>query len=261
MDPLNSTAARERHEAWWSVFFNRSFIHISDSNEAVVSTQQPQQPQHQQQRQSGQTRRIDDSKAQSPQVRETDTIAGQFVRRGAYRRYEHTVGDQRALMKQASWPVRGESPGKCTVAFPNPVCVQEAQSMCDNITRCRSFALSTDWHGGAYPQLYTDGIAEAVSNKAWTFCDNVNAPTPPPTPPLPTPAPTPSLSDAFLVSRQSVLMRYMDACSSGRIGGGAAGGDYFAIKYNGGILTAEESPKEDYRGWGPGQWWQNLRSL
>jgi hypothetical protein len=45
----------------------------------------------------------------------------------------------------------------------------------------------------------------------------------------------------------------MDALSSGRIGGGADGQDYFALKYNGGILTAEESPKEDYRGWGPGE--------
>ena len=55
------------------------------------------------------------------------------------------------------------------------------------------------------------------------------------------------------------LHRYMDVCSSSRVGGGAAGADFFAIKYNGGILTAEPEPKEDYRAWGPGQWWQNLR--
>lgn len=54
-------------------------------------------------------------------------------------------------------------------------------------------------------------------------------------------------------------MRYMDVCSSGRIGGGLRGEDYFALKYNGGILTSEPVPKEDYRAWGPGQWWQNLR--
>ena len=51
----------------------------------------------------------------------------------------------------------------------------------------------------------------------------------------------------------------MDVCSSGRIGGGPGGEDYFALKYNGGILNSEPAPKEDYRAWGPGQWWQNLR--
>lgn len=43
-----------------------------------------------------------------------------------------------------------------------------------------------------------------------------------------------------------------DLCSSGRLGGGYNGDHFFALKYNGGILTAEESPKEDYRAWGPG---------
>jgi hypothetical protein len=51
----------------------------------------------------------------------------------------------------------------------------------------------------------------------------------------------------------------MDVCSSGRIGGGLDHQDYFALKFNGGILTSEAAPKEDYRAWASGQWWQNLR--
>lgn len=51
----------------------------------------------------------------------------------------------------------------------------------------------------------------------------------------------------------------MDVCSSGRIGGGANASDFFALKYNGGILTFEPAPEENSRSWGPGQWWQNLR--
>ena len=105
-----------------------------------------------------------------------------------------------------------------------------------------AFALSKSWHYGYFPQLFTDGLPGEPHHSDWVLFVNASAPPGPPVPPPPPPLPT-----GFLVSRQNILMRYMDVCSSGRIGGGLDGNDYFALKYNGGILNSEPVPKEDYR--------------
>ena len=78
---------------------------------------------------------------------------------------------------------------------------------------------------------YTDGLPGYPDDDSWVLFVNADAPTPPPTPPTPPPPPpAPALSKGFLISRQNVLMRYMDVCSSSRVGGGADGNDFFAIK-------------------------------
>jgi hypothetical protein len=59
--------------------------------------------------------------------------------------------------------------------------------------------------------------------------------------------------DAFVVSRAYALQRYITAC---------AGRGNYPIKYNGTIFTvpAEGRPGHaDFRAWGPGYWWQNTR--
>lgn len=64
-----------------------------------------------------------------------------------------------------------------------------------------------------------------------------------------------SLSDAYIVSRAYALQRYINAC---------AGRGAYPIKFNGSIFTVEgiengKSRGPDYRRWGPGYWWQNTR--
>eukprot|EP00036_Acanthoecidae_sp_10tr_P015179 CAMPEP_0206287244 /NCGR_PEP_ID=MMETSP0106_2-20121207/1009_1 /ASSEMBLY_ACC=CAM_ASM_000206 /TAXON_ID=81532 /ORGANISM="Acanthoeca-like sp., Strain 10tr" /LENGTH=932 /DNA_ID=CAMNT_0053717777 /DNA_START=54 /DNA_END=2849 /DNA_ORIENTATION=- len=170
-----------------------------------------------------------------------------------YSRYSGTVGDQGALMRNASWPANGESPITCSEPFnpndPQDSCAAASARACTSLPGCVSFGLAPSWHGGRNPQAYTDGVAAATPNGAWTYFANGSAHL----------APSTHLSAGELVSRQNVLMRYMDLCSSNRIGGGLDQTDFFAIKYNGGILTSEPDPYDNARGWGQGQWWQNLR--
>jgi hypothetical protein len=225
LTPSQSAKQRAAHEVWWQQFWNRSFVHVRTDDDSTTPTPPPPSP---------------------PQ-------------RSGFSRHDRYVGNQAALQRNASWPANGESPGRCTLPFkvdnPNNGCIAEASRMCGSVHGCVAFGLAESWHGGLYPQLYTAGFASAAPNGAWTFFVNDSAvpPSPPP------PPPPPHLSSGLLISRQNVLMRFMDLCSSSRLGGGASGTDYFAIKYNGGILTAESAPKEDTRAWGPGQWWQNLR--
>ena len=59
--------------------------------------------------------------------------------------------------------------------------------------------------------------------------------------------------DAYVVSRAYALQRFIDAC---------AGRGRYPIKFNGSIFTVpyEDRPGDaDYRRWGPGYWWQNTR--
>lgn len=220
-----------RHAAWWQGFFNRSYLHVVASHQT------------------------DQEHRGSSGSSDRQGVAG-------YERHDAFAGDQKALMRNTSWPAHNESPGNCTahfrVTYGKPLdtasllCVQHAAKMCSQTKGCASFALSPSWQGGYFPQTYTDGVKNALPDTdGWVlFVNTTMVPTPPAPPPL---------SPGFVVSRQNVLMRYMDVCSSGRIGGGLNSSDYFALKYNGGILTSEAVPKEDYRAWGPGQWWQNLR--
>jgi hypothetical protein len=74
--------------------------------------------------------------------------------------------------------------------------------MCDAVDECVSFALSSNWHAGYYPQLYSDGFDKAQKDSdGWSFFLNTSATPTPPTPPAP-----PALPDGFLVSRQNLLM-------------------------------------------------------
>jgi hypothetical protein len=62
-------------------------------------------------------------------------------------------------------------------------------------------------------------------------------------------------SDAMAVSRAYALQRYINAC---------AGRGAYPIKFNGSIFTVDGFEKgqergPDYRRWGPGYWWQNTR--
>eukprot|EP00911_Craspedida_sp_UC1_P001208 UC1_evm3s912 len=281
--------AREAHVMWWKEFFNRSYIRINSSSSSSSSSNSSDDKQkHKEKEEGGEEREQEEKNYQQKegykqeerdkQEDEGENVATQRrslaafgnrstnynwpTRAPVWVRHNGTVGDQKALIRQPGWPANGESPGACSAAFPSPLCVQQAAAMCANLTNCKSYALAPSWHGGVYPQVYTDGIAAATPNVAWTLFDNVAKPPSPLPPPVPPPSPNPpppASSAGFLVSRQAVLMRYMDLCSSGRIGGGVGKGDFFALKYNGGILTSEPSPREDSRAWGPGQWWQNLR--
>jgi len=59
--------------------------------------------------------------------------------------------------------------------------------------------------------------------------------------------------DASVVSRGYTLQRYINAC---------AGRGQYPIKYNGSLFTVPFGDKPDYadyRRWGPGYWWQNTR--
>ncbi len=60
-------------------------------------------------------------------------------------------------------------------------------------------------------------------------------------------------NDATVVSRAYALQRFVDAC---------AGRGRYPIKFNGSIFTVPYPGKPgdaDYRRWGPGYWWQNTR--
>lgn len=60
-------------------------------------------------------------------------------------------------------------------------------------------------------------------------------------------------ADAQLVSQSYALQRYLQAC---------AGRGAFPIKFNGSIFTVpygNEAGDADYRRWGSGYWWQNIR--
>jgi hypothetical protein len=266
LTPTEISAQRSAHEQWWTEFFNRSWVNV------ITPTPPPPPP-------------------------PPTPPAGSK----GYVRHDGYAGDQKKLMRKPGWAHNGESPGNCSAPFVAPAgssaplspaastCVQHAATMCDATPGCRSFALSHSWSDGYLPQLYTDGMPGDHVGDGWILFVNVTG-MPPASPP------PPPVSDGFLVSRQNILMRYMDVCSSGRIGGGmrklprachfmlkterlprqardkqrkswgkeavisgATREDYFALKYNGGILTSEPVPKEDYRAWGPGQWWQNLR--
>ena len=231
-----ATAGRAAHELWWSSFFNRSWIHVTTAPPPLPPP--PLSP-------PGPPPSVD-----------------------GYYRHDGFAGVQKRMMLNASWPLKGKSPGSCTASFTLPgspteplsaaaaACVRASAAMCTSTAGCAAFALSGDWHGGTYPQLFAVGMPgdHCSGCGSWGLFVKTTSPPAPPMPP-----PPPPVSDGFRISRQYVLMRYMDLCSSGRIGGGATGNDYLALKYNGGILTAEPVPREDYRAWGPGQWWQNLR--
>ena len=237
-----AAVARAAHVAWWTDFFNRSYIRLT-GNDNTTRLDVHTDPAIAAATAAGTVDGItprDDLALNSGR----SYTASPATPPPLYRRYNGTAGDQRALMSSPSWPADGKSPGTCTVPFPSPLCIQEAAHMCSGIFGCKSYAFSLDWHGGLNPQVFTDGFPSAEHNPAWTLFDNTaKPPSPPPPPPLPPP------SSSFLVSRQAVLMRYMDLCSSGRLGGGADNSQFFALKYNGGILTAEPSPKEDSRAW------------
>ena len=210
---ITSSARRTVHEAWWQEFFNRSWIEVS-------SLERPE---------------------------------GAVPQATGYVRHDGLAGDQRAMIIHPGWPWKGKSPSNCTAQFSAPGsnhplnsasarCVAHASKVCDATPGCVAFALSKSWHYGYFPQLFTDGLPGEPHHSDWVLFVNASAPPGPPVPPPPPPLPT-----GFLVSRQNILMRYMDVCSSGRIGGGSDGNDYFALKYNGGILNSEPVPKEDYR--------------
>jgi len=57
-------------------------------------------------------------------------------------------------------------------------------------------------------------------------------------------------NDAFIVARSYALQRFIDA---------GAGRGAYPIKFNGSIFTAPHGGDPDYRRWGPGYWWQNTR--
>ncbi len=60
-------------------------------------------------------------------------------------------------------------------------------------------------------------------------------------------------NDAAVVSRAYALQRFIDACN---------GRGQFPIKFNGSIFTVPYGDRPgdaDYRRWGPGYWWQNTR--
>ena len=222
--PANAVRLRGLHEAWWSDFFNRSWVHVTTP--ASVPTHPPK------------------------------PFNG--ANYSGYRRYDHFAGVQAHLIRQPGWPHHGEFPGNCKASFhlqfDKPLdnssrsCVAHAAKTCDAVPGCVAFALSHSWASGFEPQLFTVGLPGLPDDDGWALFISPKAPPPAPEP-----------TAGFLVSRQNILMRYMDVCSSGRIGGGPNHSDYFALKYNGGILTSEEVPKEDFRSWGAGQWWQNLR--
>jgi hypothetical protein len=59
--------------------------------------------------------------------------------------------------------------------------------------------------------------------------------------------------DAAVVSRGYTLQRYVNAC---------AGRGHYPIKFNGSLFTVpfgDQPAYADYRRWGPGYWWQNTR--
>ena len=232
-EEIPSSVHRTRHELWWEQFFNRSWVVVSSEDEslevAAVSVKNP---------------------------RESSRKDGGLNATG-YVRHDGLAGDQLEMITRQGWPCNGKSPGNCTTQFSAPGgasfpldassarCVARASQMCDATPSCVAFALSKDWHDGYFPQLFTDGLPGDPHHSDWVLFVNNSARPSPPAPPRP--PPPPSLPTGFLVTRQYLLMRYMDVCSSGRIGGGVGGRDYFALKYNGGILNSEPVPKEDYR--------------
>lgn len=138
---------RAMHTAWWGSFYNRSYFHVT-----VAETPQPQPA----------------PPGPSPVV-------------NGYAEHSGIVGDQTRMMWNASWPLNGKSPGNCegrdvdnlfiarqgratpsNTAASDPACIARCASMCNAIQGCVSFALSSDWHGGRYPQLYTDGLSGAT---------------------------------------------------------------------------------------------------
>lgn len=104
-----------------------------------------------------------------------------------YQRRDGYFGRPSALMRHPSWPARGESPGNCSEAFsattPSSVCIAHSAAMCDATPGCRAYALTNEWHGGFYPQLYA-GVDIAEKQAAgWVLFENT-APAPP-APPAP----------------------------------------------------------------------------
>ena len=254
-------AQRNAHETYWSDFFNRSWIRLGGSilkdtesdgglpPSAAAAVLRVQRGHHDAAR---------EAKLGGPDLRRVrlDAAAARGAASSAalFTRYNRTVGDQRALLRNASWPRNGESPGSCGAApFPAAECIANAEVLCRATPHCVAFALSTRWGGGMYPQTYSNGVTAAAANADWTFFDASGDQ------PTPQPPPQPPISSTFAVTRQATLMRYLDAISSGRIGGGDLNEQYVALKYNGGILTSELEGNEDSRAWGPGQWWQNVR--
>ena len=232
-EEITSSVHRMRHELWWEQFFNRSWVVVSSEEESSeVAAEAVKTP--------------PESSREDGGLTATD-----------YVRHDGLAGDQLAMITRQGWPWNGKSPGNCTTQFSAPGsaslpldassarCVAHASQMCDATPGCVAFALSKAWHDGYFPQLFTDGLPGDPHHSDWVLFVNTSAPPSPPAPPRP--PPPPSLPAGFLVSRQYLLMRYMDVCSSGRIGGGVDGHDYFALKYNGGILNSEPVPKEDYR--------------
>ena len=204
---IGSAEGRLRHSAWWNEFFNRSYLHVFAASKPRDLDQK--------------------SKAFFDKDVTATGTHGDF-----YTRQDKLAGVQARLLRNASWPMHGESPVNCSAPFratfgrpldeASAQCVAVAAAACNATPGCVAFALSHSWGGGWFPQTYSQGLPGDPDTDGWVLFVAQNAP-PPPTPP---PVPTPGL----LISRQNVLMRYMDVCSSGRIGGGANGDDFFALK-------------------------------
>lgn len=127
-----SSRHRTQHELWWEQFFNRSWIVVSSSN---------------------------------PHADQIESQANSL----GYSRHDGLAGDQHAIIRSSAWPCNGESPGNCTAQFtapgvgkqlnrPSAECVAHVAKVCDETPHCVAFALSKAWHGGYFPQLYTNGM-------------------------------------------------------------------------------------------------------
>lgn len=197
---IGSNALRRQHETWWSEFYARSYFHVHTSSPVSHG--------------------VDTHRPSAPPAKLMN-----------YTRFDGYAGVQASLIRNKRWPAHGESPANCSAKFTStpaePLgpaaeeCVAKAAAECEATRGCVAFALSPHWHGGYFPQLYTVGMPGDRVGDDWVLFVSPEAPIPP-SPPSP--------STGFLISRQNILMRYMDVCSSGRIGGGANGDDYFALK-------------------------------
>lgn len=259
----------DAHLAWWSEFWNRSWIHVIRSTEAATEAAIPanEHPvkvgidQHGGSRFQGSIGRVSLFETPLSDKQVTDLATGD--REGTLPDSDHLIGSWTEFAKPELDTPGAELTRSLTIeAWIQPSEQDRGGRIVDKITPGAGDGFLFDtWPGRSLrfivgPEIlsvkdclepgrwqHVAAIVDADNGRLQIWLDGQ----------LLAENGIVGGDDATIVSRAYALQRFIDAC---------AGRGSYPIKFNGSIFTvpyADRPGDADYRRWGPGYWWQNTR--
>ncbi|NOX55154.1 MAG: LamG domain-containing protein, partial [Planctomycetes bacterium] len=271
VEKIPSQQRRNEHEAWWAEFWNRSWIHVTESKPKAPPSLIPANThpvrigidQHGANRLKGELGRVSiwNRPLREPQIKRLSSLDPDRPlpdQPGVLFTGVPKIAD--ALESSKSWSF---SDGLTIEVWVRPEKLTRGGGrLVDKLTPGGSDGFLLDTYPGNSVRLivgrHTIGRRKALPPGRWShvvavvdnrtgwmrlYVDGQQVATTCDEP----------LDDALIVSRGYALQRFLTAC---------AGRGRYPIKFNGSIFTVPwpgRAGDADYRRWGPGYWWQNTR--